>query len=41
MIMGIPAKLAQQMAADMEKSFICKRSKIAYPEKHTIIKPQT
>ena len=39
MIMGIPAELAQQMAADMEESFICKRSKIAYPEKHTIIKP--
>jgi hypothetical protein len=40
MIMGIPAKLAQQMADDMENSFICKRSKIAYPEKHTVIKPQ-
>lgn len=39
MIMGIPAELAQQMAADLEESFICKRSKIAYPEKHTIIKP--
>ena len=40
MTMGIPAELAQQMAADMEESFICKRSKIAYPEKHTVIKPQ-
>jgi Uncharacterised ArCR, COG2043 len=39
LIMGIPAELAQQMAADMGESFICKRSKIAYPEKHTIIKP--
>jgi len=37
-IMGIPAELAQQMADDMEESFICKRSKIAYPEKRTIIK---
>lgn len=36
LIMGIPAELAQQMAADMEESFICKRSKIAYPEKHTL-----
>ncbi len=36
MIMGIPAELAQQMAADLEESFICKRSKIAYPEKHTL-----
>jgi hypothetical protein len=41
MIMGIPAELAQQMAADLEESFICKRNRIAYPEKHTIIKPQT
>jgi hypothetical protein len=41
MIMGIPADLAQQMAADMEESFICKRSKIAYPEKHTVFKSQT
>jgi hypothetical protein len=41
MIMGIPADLAQQMAADMEMSFICKRSKIAYPEKHTVFKSQT
>jgi hypothetical protein len=38
MVMGIPAELAQQMADDMEESFICKRSKIAYPEKRTIIK---
>ncbi len=41
MIMGISAEMAQQMAADLEESFICKRSRIAYPEKHTIIKPQT
>jgi hypothetical protein len=41
MIMGIPAALAQQMAADVEESFICKRSKIAYPEKHAVIKPLT
>jgi hypothetical protein len=41
MIMGIPAALAQQMAADLEESFICKRSKIAYPEKHAVTKPQT
>jgi hypothetical protein len=41
MIMGIPADLAQQMAVDMEESFICKRSKIAYPEKHTVFKSQT
>lgn len=38
MIMGIPATLAQQMAIDMRESFICKRSRIAYPEKHAIIK---
>jgi hypothetical protein len=35
-LMGIPAGLAQQMAADLEESFICKRSKIAYPEKHKL-----
>jgi len=40
MIMGIPAELAQQMAADLEESFICKRSKIAYPENRTFIKPK-
>ena len=38
MIMGIPAALAQKMATGMGESFICKRSKIAYPEKHTDIK---
>lgn len=32
MIMGIPIALAQQMAADLDQSFICKRSKIGYPE---------
>ena len=39
MIMGIPAALAQKMATDMEESFIGKRSKIAYPEKQTDVKP--
>jgi hypothetical protein len=39
-IMGIPAILAQQMAGDLEESFICKRSRIAYPENRTIIKPE-
>ncbi|WP_292374838.1 MULTISPECIES: DUF169 domain-containing protein [unclassified Methanosarcina] len=39
MIMGIPLRLAQQMGADMEESFICKRSKTAYPEHRTVIKP--
>jgi hypothetical protein len=39
LIMGIPAELAQQMAIDMRESFIGKRSKIAYPEKQTAIKP--
>jgi hypothetical protein len=38
MIMGIPAAVAQQMAADLEESFICKRIRIAYPEKRIIIK---
>jgi hypothetical protein len=27
MIMGIPIALAQQMAADLDESFICRRSK--------------
>jgi hypothetical protein len=36
-IMGIPSGLAQQMAADLEESFICKRSKIAYPENRIIM----
>lgn len=38
MTMGIPSGLAQQMGADLEESFICKRSKIAYPENRTVIK---
>nr|WP_231585752.1 MULTISPECIES: DUF169 domain-containing protein [unclassified Methanosarcina] len=38
-IMGIPAGLAQQMAADLEESFICKQSRIAYPENRILIKP--
>jgi hypothetical protein len=37
MIMGIPLGLAQQMGADLEESFICKRSKIAYPENRIVI----
>ncbi|MCQ6962208.1 DUF169 domain-containing protein [Methanolobus chelungpuianus] len=37
MIMGIPASLAQQMAADLKESFIDKRSKVAYPEKRIIV----
>lgn len=32
MIMGIPATLAQHMAADLDESFIRRRSRIAYPE---------
>ncbi len=39
MTIGIPVELAHQMAANIEESFICKRSKIAYPEKRTVIKP--
>jgi Uncharacterized protein conserved in archaea len=39
MIMGIPSRLAQQMGANLEESFICKRSKIAYPENRVNIKP--
>ncbi|MGB9927605.1 MAG: DUF169 domain-containing protein [Methanosarcina sp.] len=38
MLMGIPLSLAQQMAADLEESFICKRGKIAYPEKRIDLK---
>ena len=41
MVMGIPSALAQQMAADLEESFICKRSRIAYPENRIVIKSQT
>lgn len=33
LIMGIPAPLAQQMAADLDESFIGKRNKVAYPER--------
>lgn len=40
MIMGIPMALAQQMALDLDESFICKRSKVAYPENRTAIKPR-
>lgn len=38
MIMGIPISLSQQMAADLDESFICKRSKIAYPEDRVAVK---
>ena len=38
LIMGIPIELAKQMATDLEESFICKRSKIAYPDKRSAIK---
>jgi hypothetical protein len=41
MIMGIPIALALQMAVDLDESFICKRSRIAYPEKRVVIKPQS
>jgi hypothetical protein len=40
MIIGIPIALAQRMAVDLYESFICKRSKIAYPENRVIIKPR-
>jgi hypothetical protein len=40
MVIGIPAELAQQMAADVEESFISKRSKIAFPENRILIKPK-
>jgi hypothetical protein len=40
MIMGIPFDLAQQMAADLDESFICSRSKIAYPENRITMKPK-
>jgi hypothetical protein len=40
MIIGIPIALAQRMAADLDESFICKRSKIAYPESRVIMKPK-
>lgn len=39
MIMGIPAGLARQMAVNLEESFICKRSRIAYPENRISVKP--
>jgi hypothetical protein len=38
MVMGIPIALAQQMAVDLDESFICKLSRIAYPEEHVVIK---
>jgi hypothetical protein len=37
MIMGIPMDLAQQMASDLDESFVSRRSKIAYPEKRAAI----
>jgi hypothetical protein len=40
MIMGIPIALAQQMAIDLDDSFICRRSMIAYPENRIVIKPR-
>jgi uncharacterized protein (DUF169 family) len=41
MIMGIPFALAQQMAADLDESFICKRGRIAYPETRMNINPES
>ncbi len=41
MIMGIPSGLAQQMTTDLEESFICKRSRIAYPENRIVINKPT
>ena len=38
MIMGVPIALARQMAEDLDESFICKRSKIAYPENRVVVK---
>lgn len=39
MVMGIPIGLAQQMAADIEGSFIGKRGRIAFPERRLPVKP--
>ncbi len=39
MVMGIPAALARQMAADVDASFIGKRSRIAFPEHRIPVKP--
>ena len=41
MIMGIPIALAQQMAVDLDESFIGKRGRIAYPENRVAINPQS
>jgi hypothetical protein len=40
MIMGIPIELAEQMAGNLEDSFISRRSRIAYPENRVIVKLQ-
>jgi hypothetical protein len=40
MIMGISIVLARQMAIDLDKYFICMRSRIAYPEDRAVIKHQ-
>lgn len=37
--MGIPAILAMQMAADVDESFIGRRSRIAFPEHRVPVKP--
>jgi hypothetical protein len=39
MVMGISIALAQQMVSDLDESFICRRSRIAYPEDRAVIKP--
>ena len=38
MVMGIPIALAEQMDADLEGSFITRRSEIAFPESRVMIK---
>lgn len=38
MIIGVPIGLARQMANDLDESFICKRSRIAYPQNRVAVK---
>ncbi len=39
MVVGVPAAVAQQMAADADASFIGRRGKVAFPERRVPVKP--
>lgn len=41
MVMGVPVSVAQQMASDLEESFISRRKSVAYPETRSAVRRRT